>query len=123
MTSTLERPVPKGPPRPDPSLGRAWLSVLVVPFFFFIVFALGYVVYDAFGYAPEDNDAPLGVDLVVSVLGLAVFALPCVAAVVFGRRAHRAGDRRGLLPAGLGALAGVAFTALTVVTLVADALG
>lgn len=121
MTSTLERPAP---PRPDPSLGRAWLAVVLIPVAFFAVFALSYVVYDLFGYAPEDNDVPLWLDIVVSVLGVAVFALPCAAAVVFGRRADRVGGgHRGLVPAALGVLAGVGLTVLTVVTLIADHIG
>jgi hypothetical protein len=61
------------------------------------------------------------VDLAVAVVVLAVCLAPCAGAAVYGRRSHRGGDRRGLVPLGIGALAGVGLTVLTVVTAVVDA--
>ena len=87
-----------------------------------ISFALGYLLYDLFGYAPENNNAPLWVDLVVAVVAVAVVLVPCIAAMTYGRRAASGGDRRGRLPLSVGAVAGCALTVLTIVTTVADAL-
>jgi hypothetical protein len=120
-TNQLERPTqtPNAAPR---WLGRAWIAVALIPVFFLVSFALSYVLYDVFGYAPENNDAPLWVDLVVAIIGVAIFLVPCIAAMIYGRRAARGGDRRGLVALGLGAVAGAALIVLTVVTTVADAL-
>lgn len=106
MTSTR----PDVPTTAETWLGRAWLAVLGIPVLGFAAFALGYPLYDLFGYQPENADAPLWVDLVVTVPVLAIALAPCVAAVVCGRRAGRA----GLLPAVVGALAGLGLTALSV---------
>lgn len=103
-------------------LRRAWTAVASIPVVVFVSLALGYVLYDVLGYKPENNDAPLWVDLVVAVVVLASSLAPCAAAVVYGRRSHRNGDRRGLVPLALGALAGLALTVLTVVSTVAEAL-
>ena len=119
-TQQLERPTKTEPPR-DGWLGRAWIAVVLIPLFFFISFALSYLLYDLFGYKPEDNNAPLWVDLVVTIVAVVIFLVPCVAAVIYGRRASRSGDRRGLFPLSIGVVAAGALTVLTVVTTVADA--
>ena len=120
-TNQLERPT-KTPPTAGGWLGRAWIAVALIPVSLLISFALSYVLYDLFGYKPENNNAPLWVDLVVSVVAVAVFLVPCIAAIAYGRRADRGGDRRGLVPLGLGTVAGLAVIVLTTVTTVADAL-
>ena len=103
-------------------LGRAWVCIASVPVLVFAAFALGYLLYDAFGYKPENDDAPAWVDLLVAAPVLAVALAPSVGAVLFGRRCHRAGDRRGLVPLAIGAAVGLAITGLTVVTTVASAI-
>jgi len=120
-TDQVEQPTA---PRPAGSggLARAWIAVVLIPGFFMLAFALGYVLYDLLGYQPENDDAPLWVDLVVAVLVLAVALAPCAGAVMYGRQATRGGDRRGRIPMTIGVLAGLAPTALTVVTSVAGAL-
>lgn len=121
--TTMQRlePSTEAPPPSGGWLARAWISAASIPVFFFVSFALGYILYDALGYRAEDNNAPLWVDLFVAVVTLAVALVPCAGAVVYGRRCRRSGDRRGLLPLAIGAIAGVALTVLTVVTTVADA--
>lgn len=122
--ATSTSPVEHGrPPRPPGDLlGRAWLAVALIPAFFLLAFALGYVLYDLLGYKPEDNDAPLWVDLMAAIPVLAVSLVPCAGAVAYGRRAERAGDRRGRVPLAIGVLTGLALVVLTSVTTVADAL-
>ena len=117
--SSLEHSDPRPAPAGDPVvLRRAWIAVALIPVFFLPALALGYVMYDLFGYAPENADAPLWVDVVCAIPPLALYLAPCVAAVVLGRRADRHGDRRGLVPLAIGAIAGLALTVLTVVTLI-----
>lgn len=101
-------------------LRRAWVSVALIPIFFFLAFAAGEGLYSVMGYDP--GDAPLGVDLLCGVVALLLSVAPCVAAVLYGSRAHRAGERWAMLPLIIGAAAGLFFLVLTVVTSVADAL-
>jgi hypothetical protein len=98
---------------------RGWAAVASIPVFFVLALAVGYVVYDLFGYRPENSDAPLWVDLVCSIPVLAVALVPCLGAVHFGRKAKGVGDRRGTIPLTIGALAGIGLTVLTLVTLIA----
>lgn len=109
---------PPGPTARDanPWLGRAWVGVGLVPLFFFFAFAVGEGIYAWMGYKPENADAPVWAVVVVSALVVAVVLIPCVAAVYFGRRAIRSGDRRGRVPAVIGAVAGVGWVVLTIVT-------
>ncbi len=99
-------------------LGRAWVAVALIPVFFFVAFALGYVLYDVLGYLPENNDAPFWVNLVATIPTLAIFLVPCVAAVLFGSRVVRSGDRRGLGPLVIGSVAGGWLAIVSVVGLV-----
>lgn len=119
MTATNHDNRPDDGARPDPRVGRAWVAVALIPVFFLLSFVLGYVLYDLFGYKAEDDDAPFWVDLVCTVAILVVSLAPCGAAVRFGRGAMGNGDRRGLLPMGIGALVGLGLTILSLVNLIA----
>jgi hypothetical protein len=103
---------------PKPWTARAWVAVVLIPVGFAVALALGYALYDWFGYKPENDDAPLWVDLTTTLVVLAVSLTPCGAAVALGRHAARQGDRRGLVPLGIGALAGLALTILSIVDLI-----
>lgn len=112
---------------PEPTAGdsslwlrRAWVSVALVPVFFIIAFAVGEGIYAVMGYKPENADAPVWAIVVASALVLLVVLIPGVAAVHFGRRAIKDGDRRGLLPAVIGAVAVAGWTVLTIVSEVGD---
>lgn len=96
------------------SITRAWVSVVLIPVFLVASVLVTVLLYGLFGYKPENADAPLWVDVVIGAAALVVFLGPCVAAVLYGMRASRRGDRRGLIPLVLGALAGLGLTALTV---------
>jgi hypothetical protein len=72
--------------------------------------------YALLGYASESGDAPLWAVVVASGLAVLVVLVPTVAAVYFGRRAMKGGDRRGLLPAVIGAVVAFGWIALTVVS-------
>jgi hypothetical protein len=117
MLSTKEsQPSRHSSSPPANSMVRAWVSVALIPAFLLASVLLVSVLYAWFGYKPENADAPLWVDLVTALVAIVVFLLPCVTAVLYGRQANRAGDRRGLIPLGIGALVGLSLTALTVVS-------
>ncbi|MGZ4556211.1 MAG: hypothetical protein ACXVXZ_10785 [Mycobacteriaceae bacterium] len=105
------------PPSGRTFLTRAWVAVVLIPGFFLVAFAVTSGLYVLLGYEPENSDIPLWVDLVAGIPGSVVFLIPCVAAVFFGGRATRVGDRWGLIPATVGALAGLGFTIMSLVTI------
>jgi hypothetical protein len=87
-----------------------------VPVFFFIGFAVGEGMYALLGYEPANADAPMWVNLVALTPVIVVVLIPCAAAVFFGMRATRAGDRRGTVPMIIGMIAGVGLLVLTIVS-------
>ena len=99
-------------------MARAWLAVVLIPPFFLLAMAAGYVAYDLMGYRPENDDAPMWVDLVGAIPSLAILWVPCAAAVIYGRRASRIGSPLALIPAAIGALVGLGFTLLGIVSAV-----
>jgi hypothetical protein len=116
MTVADQRHLPAGTsPGGDP-LARAWTAVALIPVFFFIGFAAGELLYAVFGYKPENEDAPLWVDLVASLAALSVALVPCVGAVIYGRRASKGDGRRARVPLAIGAIAGAALVILTAVS-------
>lgn len=121
-TDQIQRPPTRAPHDSGPWLGRAWTAVALVPVFFFLGFALGEGLYALLGYRPENADAPVWVNLVVAVPVVVVVLIPCAAAVLFGRRATQRGDRSGVYPLVIGAIAGVGLLVLTIVSEVGDAL-
>lgn len=111
-----QQPVGHSGSRSGEPMVRAWTSVAVLPVFLLAAVLLTLFLYEAFGYKPENDDAPWWVDGVTSVAAIAVFLVPCVTAVRYGRQASRDGERKGLIPTAIGVLAGLAFTVLTVVS-------
>ena len=101
---------------------RAWVAVALIPLFFLFAFALAQGLYTLMGYLPENDDAPLWVDMVCAVPSVAIFLVPCMAAVVYGSRGNRVGDRRGLGALVVGLLAGLGFAVMSIVTIVASTL-
>jgi len=101
-------------------LGRAWIAVALIPVFFILAFAVGQVLYSLMGYLPENAGIPLWVDLVATSPTMAVFLVPCAAAVLYGKRANSFGDRRGLVPLCTGALAGLGLLSLSIVTIISS---
>jgi len=99
-------------------LGRAWIAVVLIPVFFILAFAVGQVLYSLMGYLPENAGIPLWVDLVATIPTMAVFLVPCSAAVLYGRRANSLGARSGLIPLCIGALAGLGLLLLSIVTII-----
>ena len=104
------------------ALARAWVAIVLIPVFFFIAIGVGEGVISLLGYTAGAGNNPIWVTLVSDLAAIAVVLLPCLAAVIFGRRAYKAGDRRGLFPAVLGTVAGLGWLILTIVSEVGDLL-
>lgn len=113
-----ERPIQTSPA--GVGLSRAWIAVALIPVFFILAFAVGQGLYTVMGYLPENAGIPLWVDLVATIPTVAVFLVPCVAAVLYGRRVNSLGDRRGRVPLCIGALVGLGLLVLSVVTIIAS---
>ena len=94
-------------PRTTSPLAKAWISIALVPVFFF-TFAAAQGIYALTGFDPSAAATPpLWADLAAGLPALAILLIPCVSGVVYGRRAARASVRAGLLPATIAALLGV----------------
>lgn len=121
--SPPERPAmtPPGRPRPSGAVAWAWVAIALIPVFFFIAIGVGEGLTSLLGYQ-AGGDAPAWVTLVADLAATVTVLLPCLAAVFFGRRAHKAGDRGGLLPAVLGTGAGLGWLVLTIVSEVGNLL-
>lgn len=103
---------------PDGStVKRAWIAVALIPVFFFVGFAVGEALYAILGYQPENDDAPLWADLIVSLLVLTVILVPCVGAAIYGQRASRSGLHNARIPMTVGALAGTSLVVLTTLSM------
>ncbi|OJV80220.1 MAG: hypothetical protein BGO37_02210 [Cellulomonas sp. 73-92] len=96
----------------------SWACVVLVPVFFFFSFIAAQGIYVLVGHDPSTGDVtPLWANLAAGIPGLAIALLPCIAGVVFARRALRAGHRSGIVPLALAALLGVGMTVLVIVNL------
>lgn len=108
--TTAHRGAPAGPAparQHRSNHNRAWISVALIPVGFVLAFAAAQGIYALFGYLPEEGNAPWWVVLVSAVPAVALFLVPCVAAVVYGNRARSEGDRRGWAPLIIGAVLGL----------------
>ena len=112
---------PPDRPRAPGAVARAWVAIALIPVFFFIAIGVGEGLTSLLGY-PAGGAAPTWVTLVTDLAATVTVLVPCLAAVFFGRRANKAGDRRGLLPAVLGTGAGLGWLILTIVSEVGNLL-
>lgn len=101
--------------------GLAWIAVATIPVFAILAFAAGEVALSALGH-PSGGDISVAVSLTADVVATLVALVPCVAAVVLGRRARAAGERRAVAPLVVGAVVGLGWVVLTVVTEIGNAL-
>jgi hypothetical protein len=92
-------------PRASRWVVRAWLSVALIPVFLVAVSYAALTFYretrydTADHYVPEwANGMPWWAVLLQGVIGIALFSIPCVAAVWCGRRATRGATPAGLRP-------------------------
>ncbi len=109
----VEAPPP--PPTPRSPLGRAWVAIALIPVFFVVAMAAGEGTISGLGY-PVGGDYPWWVSLLSDLAAVVVVLVPCVAAMIFGAKAKRAGARRALIPVVIGAVVGLAWLVLTIVS-------
>ncbi len=96
----------------------SWVCLVLVPLFFFFSFIAAQGLYVLVGHDPSTGDVPpLWANLVAGIPALAIALTPCVAGVVFGRRAIRAGHRAAFVPLVLAVLLGLGMTLLVVLNL------
>lgn len=113
---------PPDRPRAPGTVTRAWVAIALIPVFFFIAMAVGEGLTSLLGY-PAGGATPTWVTVVTDVAATVTVLLPCLAAVFFGRRAYKTGDRRGLLPAVLGVGASLGWLVLTIISEIGNPLG
>jgi hypothetical protein len=87
------------PQNGTPDTRRAWWSLLGFVPSFVLAFLIGEGLISVLGYDLAGGDQPPVWAILTAVLpALAVFVLPAVLAVHFGRRAMGLGDERGRIP-------------------------
>ena len=101
-------------PSSQTALSRAWISIALVPVFLFAAFAASEGIYTLTGYDPSTGTVPLWADLAAGLPSLALLLIPCIAGVVYGRRAARSGVRAGLVAAVIAGLLGLGSVLLVV---------
>lgn len=101
------------------NLTRAWIAVALIPVAFILAFVIGEGLYALLGYQPEDGTEPLWVALVAGVPAIAVFLVPCVAAVIYGNRGRLEGYRAALVPLVIGAALGLWMVVINTVSMFA----
>ena len=98
------------------NLTWSWVSLIGYVLSFFAAFFVGEGLATLFGYDSGTTDVrpPVWVMLASTIPALLVFAIPGILAWIFGRRAVRAGDRRGNIPAWIGIAIALMFVATNV---------
>ena len=101
------------------SLRRAWWSLLGFVVTFVLAIVVGEGLASALGQPSGGSEpAEWWVMVLAGLPALAVFALPVVPAVLYGRRAVRLGDPRGRIPAVVAVVAAGGFVLLNLVSAV-----
>ena len=99
MTSLTERPPSGERSRNGDAVRRAWFVLLLLPVSFFAALALAQVLDTAIGHDPSTGTPSHWADAVALVPAGLVFMIPAGFAMIFARRAIKAGHRAGYLPA------------------------
>jgi hypothetical protein len=105
-----------GPHPAGRALRSAWWSLALLPAGFLVATLTGQGLLALLGYDLTTDRVPADIALLAGIPALAVLLAPPAAAIGFGRRAARAGDRRGRVPV---VLATVLAVGLLVVNLAA----
>jgi hypothetical protein len=95
----------KGPHR---DLRKAWIAVALIPVALVVAMVLGEVVIGALGYPSGGETPPVGLRAAVGIPATLLLVAPGVIGGLYGLRARRAGEPRGLVPGVIGiAVAGI----------------
>ena len=99
---------------------RAWIATAFIPVAFVVAMVLGEALLALQGYDSADAHIPWQVVASAGGTALLILEIPCVAAVVLGRRALAAGDPHGKAPALVGAVLGAVFLVQNLAGLLLD---
>jgi hypothetical protein len=99
------------------NLTRSWIAVALIPVAFVPAFAVGEAPYALLGHKPEDATEPVWVALVAGAPAVALFLVPCAAAVWYANKARAEGHHAGLIPLGTGAVLGLGMLVMNTVAL------
>ncbi len=96
---------------------NAWLAMLGFPVSFLLAFGVGEGLASAFGYPPGSDrwPPPPAVGIPSTILAVLAFGIPAFVSLWYARRAARAGDRRGWVPATIGLALVAVFLVLSTV--------
>lgn len=83
-------------PRRD--LRKAWIAVALIPVAFAVAMVLGEVVIAALGYPAGGQTPPAGLRAAVGIPATLLLIAPGGIAGIYGLRARRAGEPRGIVP-------------------------
>ena len=110
----------KGPHR---DLRNAWIAVALIPVAFAAAIVLGEVVIGALGYPAGGKTPPAGLRAAVGVPATLLLIAPGVIAGIYGLRARRAGEPRGLLPGVIGIVAAALFLLQSILGFIGSSIG
>jgi hypothetical protein len=103
------------PPTPgDRDLRRSWWSLAFYPLGFVLAFVVGEGLYSML--VEDGAEAAVWEVLVAATPALVLFVTPGVAAFLFGRRARQGGREDALAPMVIGAVVGLGFVAVNLVS-------
>lgn len=109
---------PAPPTHPAGPLTRAWTSLLLFPVAFAGAFLVGEGLVALMGYPVGAAEGPpWWIGALATLPAIALFWVPAVLSTRYARRASRAGDLRGWVPAVLALACALAFTVLNTVPL------
>lgn len=104
-------------PRRD--LRNAWIAIALIPVALVVAMVLGEAVIGALGYPAGEKTPPLGLRAAVGIPASLLLIAPGVLAGIYGLRARRAGEARGLVPA----VGGIVFAAIFALQLLVGFVG
>lgn len=87
---------------PHRDLRRAWIAVALIPVALVVAMVLGEVVIAALGYPSGGQTPPVGLQAAVGIPATLLLVAPGIMAGIYGLRARRAGEPRGLTPGVIG---------------------
>ena len=102
------------PPERSHALRSAWWALALVPAGFLLGTLTGEGLLALLGYDLTTDRVPAQIAVLAGIPALAVLLAPPAAAIGFGRRALRDGDRRGRVPEVLGTVLAVGLVLLNV---------
>ena len=118
MSAPAEQIAPADVTRRRGYLAGAWLSLVLVPVFFFLGFAAAHLPYLIWPYEEGSGEEPLWFGGITTGIFMLILAIPLALSAWFGLRAVRAGTAWGWLPTIIAASAAVLVLAVTVIGLV-----